>query len=450
MNKNLLTILCILLFAFSAFAQNINSETYVKKEILESFEKKYGISFNVVVVSPRKKIKKAPQVIHKFMPQLNNQIYAFFLKDEVSQKIFFSGLDLAANLKDKFPPKVIVYLASKLLNESLLNGNSIDKSVANMLGALDKALNTTWRSALENYSSAYSDRYIYKRDYAGFSMNYYEFIPFQDTKYDTLEIEKTKLVTNDFIVKKDENEYHILPDDFRSKLHRDWSGSGQLYRYKRLRVIKEMIEGFKKYNAINIVSNWKVMPGTGWEFDVMGLDYKDKNDTTDHLYMELHSLKKGDWMPHMAWTQNYFGWSDNGIRLFWKATRCNIFVGDFSKEYLKLSTTPWGSTGWNADKIHKSLPNMDDFILLEWNEVWEYTNLGFPVFITTPSTGQAGHIAIAYPTTIKIADIQSAYSNGKIVQAGSTNGVKNINEVWSEMALKNQATSYVYVGHLLQ
>lgn len=37
-----------------------------------------------------------------------------------------------------------------------------------------------------------------------------------------------------------------------------------------------------------------------------------------------------------------------------------------------------------------------------------------------------------------------------IVQAGSTNAVKNINEVWSEKALKNQATSYVDVGHLLQ
>lgn len=458
--KRSLSYLFLIVFLnLSFYAQSRDNEKdfEINKEQLKSFKSKHGITFEVVVLHPKTRIKKNHQVVHKFVPTMNNEIYAYFLVDKVTEKVFFQGLDISNNLREKFPPKVVVHLANNLINDAVVNGKPLDEGITKMLTALERILNSTWKTDLESYSLGYSDRKIYHRDFAGFKMNYYEFVPFQDTNFDTLLIEATTLLTHDYIIKKHDNNstYITLPTDFRDKLHNDWSGSGQTYRYKRLKVIKEMIEDFKKYNANERVSNWKMLAGTGWKFDENGTGYTVRNDTTDHLYMEIHSVDKGEWMPNMAWTQNYFGWSESGIKEFWKATRCNVFAGDFSQEYLKLGSTPWGTTGWNADMIYKNLPGKDGFIPLDWSEIWTYTNSGFPVFITTPSSGQAGHIAIAYPISqedaTNIHKVENVYTKGKVVQAGATNGVMAIEMAWKNKEFfKNNAKAYVYLGYLLK
>lgn len=447
----LLGLILLVILTLNSFGQNASNEKYeVNQELLENFENKYGIKFEVIVLSLRKRISTSQQVVHKFTPQMSNKIYAYFFYVRELDEISFKGLDIAENLREKFPPKVIVYLANKLLNESVLNNKSISHAMTKMLLGLEKILESTWKMDLENYSSEYANRNIYKREYAGFDLNYYEFIPHQDSDYDTLEISNKILLTHDYIIKKDDEkeDYIVLPDDFRNDLHIDWSGSNQVQRYNRLKVIKGILEDFKKYNKKSKVSNWEILGGTGWVLDENGTSYTIKNDTTDHLFMDLNPLSAGEWMPSMAWTQNYYG---SDLNSFWKPTRCNMFVRDFSKEYLELSTAPWGNSYWTADKIHDNLPSKDGFLKLEWKEVWEYTNAGLPVFITSPTAGVAGHIAIAYPVNDYSAITNNNVDDkGMIVQAGSDNGVKLISNTWSKSSLDTKVTSYLYLGHLIQ
>jgi hypothetical protein len=154
----------------------------------------------------------------------------------------------------------------------------------------------------------------------------------------------------------------------------------------------------------------------------------------------------------MAWKQNYGDW---------KATRCNLFVGDFASKTLNLPTYPWGTSDWNANVIYDQLPTKEDFVKLTWQEAWFYASIGYPVFITTPKPekGPAAHIGFAYPLSLTLAleitklteasAINELVKGGKgiTVQSGSSIGKMQLKDGFSSIA---GAKIYVYLGHLLK
>lgn len=102
----------------------------------------------------------------------------------------------------------------------------------------------------------------------------------------------------------------------------------------------------------------------------------------------------------------------------------------------------------------ETLRRIKDFIPVPWDKAWEYANMGYPVFITTPKpeVGNAGHIAIAYPIESdiesKIKDKDNVLDMGMVVQAGNSNGLKLLSEGFPSTLLKSQGKVYIYLGHL--
>ena len=75
---------------------------------------------------------------------------------------------------------------------------------------------------------------------------------------------------------------------------------------------------------------------------------------------------------------------------------------------------------------------------------WTYSNQGKLVFFSTPD-----HISIAHPTEAAAMLVRQVegkdYKFGKVVQAGATNGIINLNEAWSSKKFPKIKT-YLYLG----
>lgn len=271
------------------------------------------------------------------------------------------------------------------------------------------------------------------------------------------------MITADYIVKQLEDQadhFQTLPENFQSILHKNYKGADQEKRYLQLKKIKEIIENYRKYHTSKILSDWDNAKKTDWVLATNPTGFRDRNAITDHLYMQRREVAKYELMPTMAWTQNYLPEHKEDIgKSFWKATRCNVFVGDFSKEVLGLPTYPWGTTQYNANGIYEHLGEISEFIELNWGDVSKYTNAGFPVYIATPTDGTAGHIAISFPGTIVVIDkgddkpTETFHgSAAEVVQAGASIGKIKVNEAWSSIKLKDifftKAKAYLFLGHL--
>ncbi len=352
-------------------------------------------------------------------------------------------------------PKVMAYIKQYII----ANETDVNKIIKKWIDILSKALDKKWLKALETQSDAFAKRDKYDRDNNGWDwpMAYYEFVPYQDTQKDTLIIGKDTLITADYIIKQLEDKvdrYRTIPEDFQDILHNNYQGPKQIERYSRLKQIKNILENYGKYNSILEVSNWAVKDPKYWNLapSPSGNGYKDKNSITDHLYMQRREVGVYKPMPRMCWRQNYGPW---------KATRCNVFVSDFTKATIAISTAyPWGTTELTADGIYNEVAKLPTFIELEWNEVWKYTNAGFPVYIVTPKLEElpAGHIAIAYKIdSDKLDNIEkpsSARDNGKVVQAGNVKekfGILNLSNALSADYFTNEnckAKAYLFLGHI--
>lgn len=376
----------------------------------------------------------------------------FTLSEEDKWK--YEDIKLSKDLAENhLLPKVMGYIKQYVI----ANETDVNTIIKKWINVLSQALDKKWLKALETQSDAFAKRPIYYRENAGWGpMAYYEFIPYQDTQKDTLIIGKDTLITADYIIKQLEDKadrFQIIPKDFQSILHPNFKGSNNDGRYTYLKQVKNTLESYGKYNSILEVSKWAIKDSKNWELSLspLGTGYKDKDLITDHLYMERRSVKKGEKMPTMAWRQNYGPW---------QATRCNVFAGDFSEEILILPTYPWGTKNCNADSIYKKLPTLPTFIELDWNEVWKYTNAGFPVYIVTPKLDKlpAGHIAIAFKIdSDKLDDIEkpsTARDIGKVVQAGNDEekfGILNLSNALSEkyFDVKDcKAKAYLFLGHI--
>lgn len=381
----------------------------------------------------------------------------------VDNKWKYENIKLSKYMSDNhLPPKVIDYIKQYVI----ANQSDAKQIITQWIKVLSKALDKKWLKALETQSDAFAKRPKYDRDNAGWGpMAYYEFVPYQDTQKDTLIIGKDTLITADYIIKQLEDEadhFRTLPEDFQSMLHKNYKGTDQRIRYLQLKKIKEIIEDYQKYHTSKIVSDWDNATTKDWILKTNPSGFRDRNAITDHLYMQRREVAQYAPMPTMCWTQNYLPEHEEDIgKKFWKATRCNVFAGDFSEQLLGLKTYPWGTKSWNANGIYNKLGGLPDFIELDWSEVWKYTNAGFPVYIVTPKNGQAGHIAIAFPIDFNKAieikeDGENIYNNGLVVQAGGGNGKRTISEVWIKQSdaendkrfFKTLGKAYLYLGHL--
>jgi hypothetical protein len=368
----------------------------------------------------------------------------------------YKGLEVSKSLEVRLPPLVAKYIGLNIADVKMRETRSVEQVREAIRFAVTKALDQTWLDALKNDSESFSDRNLYKREYAGFDMNYYEFFPVEKNDlsnptevHDTsvLKIFTDSIFLSQKIVLENNKLISVVKDNLLKKPDFDKTISWQKYRYDNLMDVIEELKSISYHHRNLKISDWPQASSKQWGFAVTTPTgfHNDVDSTCKHILMLQQTLQQESLMPTMAWKQNYGNW---------KATRCNLFVGDFAKQTLGLPTYPWGTKDWRASDIHLNLPKLKDFVPLAWDKVWAYANLGYPVFITTPKIGPAGHIAIAFPvdevTKNDIKDVANVLAKGKIVQAGGSNGLKSVSDGFGldEAEFKAKATAYLYLGYL--
>lgn len=371
--------------------------------------------------------------------------------------IIFKGLWISKSLESKIPMIVVKYIGKHILDVKLKQTHSLKDCLEVTKKAINKALDQTWLNALKNTSVSFSDRSLYKREYAGFDMNYYEFFPIEKNDltnptdlHDTtvLKVYTDSLLINQKVISERSKILSEVKDALLKKPDFDKTVSWQKYRYDNLMDVISKLGTIAYHHNDLKVSDWPLASPKRWGLATSAPNsfHTDSDSTCKYLMVLQMTLKKGEFMPAMAWKQNYGNW---------KATRCNLFAGDFSQQTLGLSIYPWGTKDWRAHEIHDNLPNIKDFVPITWDKAWEYANLGYPVFITTPKPldGDAGHIALAYPISsideVKITDRpETALEIGMVVQAGSDNGLMLVGSAFKGSDFVKYGTAYIYLGYL--
>jgi hypothetical protein len=265
--------------------------------------------------------------------------------------------------------------------------------------------------------------------------------------------EDESLITEKFLLEKN-NSISKVEDSYLKKPDFDRNVSWQKPRYDNLMDVISEVKSVDYHHKNIKLSDWPQESKKNWGLQKSKPnDFHSRTDSTcKYLMMLQPTLKKREFMPAMAWKQNYGDW---------KATRCNLFVGDFASKTLNLPTYPWGTSDWNANVIYDQLPTKEDFVKLTWQEAWFYASIGYPVFITTPKPekGPAAHIGFAYPLSLTLAleitklteasAINELVKGGKgiTVQSGSSIGKMQLKDGFSSIA---GAKIYVYLGHLLK
>jgi hypothetical protein len=372
--------------------------------------------------------------------------------------IIYKGLEVSTKLQERVPILVVKFIGTQIADVVMKKTHSIAKVKVAVQTAFEKALDNSWLNELKNNAVAFSERKLYDRDYAGFDMNYYELFPIDEaefvnptTLHDTTVLEvytKSNLKTEKFLLKRDAS-VTTVKDEYLKKPDFDQSISWQKYRYDNLKDVTNRLGEVSYHHKNMSVSSWPLASQKRWSLSKeTPNDFHSVLDSACKYILILQpTLKKCTLMPAMAWKQNYGNW---------KATRCNIFAGDFSQEALNLNTYPWGTKNWNAQSIHENLSSKIEFVAATWDKAWEYVNLGYPVFITIAKLegGDAGHIAIGFPIdpTIEneIGNLDDALENGQIVQAGSSAGMKSLVNGFGSAPLKATGKVYVYLGYLNQ
>ena len=371
-------------------------------------------------------------------------------------KNVYKGLEVSKSLEVKLPSVVVRYIGLNIADVKMRETRSVEQVKEAIRLAVMRALDQTWLNALKNDSENFSDRNLYKREYAGFDMNYYEFFPID--KHDlsnpteisdsiVLNVYTDSILSSYKVLLEKATVLSEVKDNLLKKPDFDKTISWQKYRYDNLKDVIEKL-GTISYHHKNLkISDWPLVSGNQWGFATTMPNgfHADLDSTCKHIMILQKTLKKEELMPVMAWRQNY------GL---WKATRCNMFAGDFTQQTLGLSEYPWGDKGLRASEIHDALPSNKNFIAVSWSKAWEYANLGYPVFITTPKIGPAGHIAICYPVAEAIAseitDASKSLTLGMVVQAGSSNGLKSVGNGFglTASAFQDKARVYIYLGYL--
>jgi hypothetical protein len=394
-------------------------------------------------------------VYHRYITSSSEKIILLFYKTDKGL-ILYKGLEVSKNLENKLPAPVIKYIGLNIADVKMKETHSIDDVLSVVRNAITKALDRTWLDNLKNNAEEFAKRPLYDRNFAGYDMNYYEFVPLEKDNlsnpselHDTtvLKVFSDSTLKAQAVILEKNKILNQVKDNLLKKPDFDRNDPNQKNRYNNLiDVINQL--GTLTYHHDNLkVSDWPLASPKKWKLHTSSPAgfHVDTDSTCKYLMILQATLKKEQFMPAMAWKQNYGNW---------KATRCNMFAGDFSQQTLGLRTYPWGTKDWNAHSIHTNLPGIKAFISIPWDKVWEYGNMGYPVFITTPKPpgGDAGHIAVAYPikneeeTTIN--DLSSALTKGRIVQAGSSNGLKMLNEGFDVSDLEDSGTAYIYLGYL--
>lgn len=369
--------------------------------------------------------------------------------------IIFKGIWISKSLEAKVPMVVIKYIGKYITDIKLKETHSIEDAINATKQAISKALDRTWLDNLKSNSVSFSDRPLYKRENAGFDMNYYEFFPLEKNNltnptdlHDTTvyKVYTDSVLNFQKVILEKSKILSEVKDNLLKKPDFDKTIKEQAYRYDNLKAVITKLASLSYHHESLKVSDWPLASSTKWILhDNAPNGFHADVDSTCKYLMAQSTIKKEQPMPAMAWRQNYGEW---------KATRCNMFAGDFSQQTLLLNTYPWGTKYWRAHEIYENLLSNKDFVPLTWDKVWEYANMGYPVFITIPKIGPAGHIAIAYPIDQNIEQdiigVDEALDKGMVVQAGNKNGLMSLKEGFSLTAdqLQSKASIYVYLGYL--
>ena len=382
-------------------------------------------------------------------------IWIYFTKAGGQYKLTMLAASKA--LEQKLPLVVLKFIGNKITAPKLMESKSELAAKEETRKAIEKALDKTWLNSLTNDSESFANHHEYDRDYAGFDMNYYEFFPIEEKEFSNPTSLEDKLVLKPFfddknlatesILLKSIDQMVKVEDAKLKKPDFDKNISWQEYRYNNLMYVIQKLGSVNYHHKDLKVSDWPLASNKNWVlFETAPTGFHSEVDSTCKYMMELQpTLKTNEYMPAMAWRQNYGDW---------KATRCNIFVYDFAKKGLGLTTGPWIDRNTDANKLYLQLPSNGDFVKISWREAWLYASIGYPVMISTPQIGPAAHIGFAYPIDLSLALETSKLEDGAaltkmrkslVVQAGATIGKVIAEEGFSALA---DANIYVYLGYL--
>ncbi|MBX9733499.1 MAG: hypothetical protein K2U26_18360 [Cyclobacteriaceae bacterium] len=416
------------------------------------------IAYNVKEYKPKGKHfdTKVNIVYYGIYSTVTTDLLTLLYYTTSNNNIVFKGFWVSKSLEAKLPMVVVRYIGNIIVDTKIKQTHSLKDALEITKQVVDKALDKTWLNKLKDESISFSDRDLYKRDFAGFDMNYYEFFPLEKNGLvNPSEIEDEKILESysnaallpHKVILETNKVLSEAKDDLLKKPDFDKTVSWQKPRYDNLKDVIDRLSELTYHHKDLKVSDWPLASPTKWLLSGSSPSgfHSDADSTCKYLMLLQQTLKKEEYMPAMAWKQNYGNW---------KPTRCNMFAGDFTQQTLGLSTYPWGTKDWNANSIHANLPTLKDFIPVTWDKAWEYTNMGYPVFITTPKPddGPAGHIAIAYPIDTdnenKIKNKDDVLDDGMVVQAGNSNGLMPLSEGFPSTLLKSQGKVYIYLGYL--
>lgn len=479
MKTKILLIICLLFYHYKGLGQIPKNRISDAAEILgghfaESLEQsidelknKKGIDCYILTFFMGSPYGKNHELAKKLPKDIKNALVFYVRLHQQDEGTIVTDIIMAPTddlitsyqIPDKVVQLIEDYVIKKGLQENYSGSHIISGDVLNVLkkslSAIGKIGDQNWNQAVQNYGEEFSKRFEYRRDYAGFDMNYYEFFPVDtvELNYKTKEEDVLKAL---FEGENTQGEYIIFDHTDglikidESKYHADFIGSNQADRRNNLIYIQNTLKNYAYIHTDKKVSDWGSAESDTWILhSTKQTGFVDKDLEEHKLIMALEAkIKKNEYMPIMAWRQNY------GV---WKATRCNIFAADFSSTYLPNKKVPWGSrTAHTADGIYKNVKNFEGVYELSFtNEVVQYAKLGFPVYIVTPTTGKAGHIAIyKYNAEIKLEKQdtkEKIYKDGIVVQAGDLLGIQPISEAWkSESKFMTNAKAFVYLKYLIE
>jgi hypothetical protein len=387
-------------------------------------------------------------------------IYIFYAKTE-SKDYYLVSINATNNIEQKIPRLVLKYIGDFIVGPKLQESKSLERAKQAMQSAVNKALDKTWLNSITNESELFSKHPEYNRNYAGYPMNYYEFFPIEEnelTNPTTIEnksvlksfFEDASFIAEEVLMEKGSS-ISKVEDSNLKKPDFDKNVSWQKFRYANLMDVMNKIKSIDYHHKNLKLSDWPLASEKNWVlFETAPSGFHSAVDSACKYMMMLQpTLKINEYMPAMAWRQNYGDW---------KATRCNIFVYDFAKKGLGLTTGPWPDRNTDANKLYVQLPTNDDFVKVSLKEAWLYASIGYPVMITTPQIGPAAHIGFAYPVDLSLAletsglkdeaaALEKMRTAGWVVQAGNTIG-KVILEKGFPVGALADANIYVYLGYL--
>ena len=339
-------------------------------------------------------------------------------------------------------------LVTEFINEHLEGDNN--EIISNGTHYLANAITPVWTKEKMTKAEELSqiDKYKSNRINAEFNFSFFDW-----RSAGNVEISKMKLVTcatdKDLFIS--DNYFYTSFDNLKGKSFEsfEWNVKFSEDVEKGILVIKDvfLLKLLKYFESTNKHNSQK--PASEWTW-VWNKDDK-LPEISDAELNNFIDRKKEDRNVLYVNTEykNNEGKEINKLHPgYGQTTWCNVFARDLSYQILfpKFHTkevAPWGRHT-RASGIHEAIQYNLNFVPIDKDDAWNYTNKSFVVYVTAYNDSyyknkdddhkHPGHIATCYP--------DEGRNINRVIQGGKTNGLV----LWN----KNYLLYHLYLGYIIQ